>query len=178
MLRVSGYCRAPTDLRYYIWLPNGTLLESIEAAGGTRHFYHFDESGTTNFLTTDSGAVTDSYATTPYGETIVQTGSTPNPFTFQGAFGVMQEGATGLYYMRARYYDSASARFLSRDPLIQTDPRALSPYQFAFADPVEGRDPSGLGRQVYRCPCLPTSVGSPFSGSGSLPQTFFRFARV
>lgn len=135
------------DLRYYIWLPNGTLLESIEAAGNARHFYHFDESGTTNFLTTDTGAVTDSYATTPYGETIVQTGSTPNPFTFQGAFGVMQEGATGLYYMRARYYDSASARFLSRDPVVQMDPRALSPYQFARANPVEGADPTG--RDTY-----------------------------
>ncbi len=139
---------AGADLRYYVWLPDGTLLESIEATGGKRHFYHFDESGTTDFLTTDSGAVTDSYATTPYGETIIQTGSTPNPFTFQGAFGVMQEGATGLYYMRARYYDSVSARFLSRDPVVQTDPRALSPYQFAFANPMEGADPSGRDEQI------------------------------
>ncbi len=133
-----------SDLRYYIWLPNGTLLESVEASGGARHFYHFDESGTTNFLTGDSGAVTDSYASTPYGETMIQTGTTPNPFTFQGAFGVMQEGSTGLYYMRARYYDSASARFIARDPVNQTDPRAIPPYQFAYSNPVERADPSGM----------------------------------
>ena len=140
---VSTVQTGGADLRYYVWLPGGTLLESIEASGGARHFYHFDESGTTSFLTGDSGAVTDSYAGSPYGETLVQTGSTPNPFTFQGAFGVMQEGATGLYYMRARYFDSASARFLSRDPLASVDPRAINPYQFAYNKPVEQGDPSG-----------------------------------
>jgi RHS repeat-associated protein len=86
-----------------------------------------------------------------HNETMVQTGTTPNPFTFQGAYGVMQEGATGLYYMRARYYDSASARFLSRDPLGRTDPRAINPYQFAYERPVEGADPTGL-ESVYDDP--------------------------
>jgi len=66
-------------------------------------------------LTNDAGSVTDSYAITPYGETVTQNGSTQNPFTWMGAFGVMQEGSTGLYYMRARYYDSTTARFLSPD---------------------------------------------------------------
>lgn len=144
MPSVSTVQTGGSDVRYYIWLPNGMLLESVEAAGGARHFYHFDESGTTNFLTGDSGAVTDSYASTPYGETMIQTGTTPNPFTFQGAFGVMQEGSTGLYYMRARYYDSASARFLSRDPLASRDPRDISPFQFVRADPVEHADPTGM----------------------------------
>jgi RHS repeat-associated protein len=130
------------DQQYYVWLPNGLLHSSI-AADGSRRFYHFDESGSTRFLSNDAGAVTDTYAITPYGESVTGTGSTPNPFTFQGAFGVMQEGNTGLYYMRARYFDSHLARFLSRDPVRSADPRALNPYQFAFGNPVEGRDPAG-----------------------------------
>jgi len=55
----------------------------------------------------------------------------------------MQEGATGLYYMRRRYYDSRSARFLSVDPSPSLDARAIDPYQFAFANPVEHADPTG-----------------------------------
>src|SRR5260370_28329805 len=116
----------------------------MEAADNTRHFYHFDETGSTSFLTDDSGAVTDSYAITPYGETVIQPGSTANPFTFQGRFGVMQEGATGLFYMRARYYDSVTARFLSRDPLAALDPRELNPYQFALDNPMGFIHPAGL----------------------------------
>ncbi|SPF53345.1 hypothetical protein SBA4_5580015 [Candidatus Sulfopaludibacter sp. SbA4] len=134
---------AGADQRYYIWLPSGMLLAAIDAGTGKRHFYHFNESGSTDFLTDDSGAVTDSYAITPYGEVVAQSGSTPNPFTFQGAWGVMQEGATGLYYMRRRYYDSRSARFLSVDPSPSLDARAIDPYQFAFANPVEHADPTG-----------------------------------
>src|SRR5260370_37187364 len=88
----------------------------MEAADNTRHFYHFDETGSVSFLTGDSGAVTDSYAITPYGETVIQTGSTANPFTFQGRFGVMQEGPTGLFYMPPPDYDSVTAPFPARRP--------------------------------------------------------------
>ncbi len=146
------------DQRYYIWLPDGVLHSSIDASTGARRFYHFDESGSTNFLTDDSGNVTDTYAGTAYGETIVHTGTSDNPFTFQGAFGVIEEGATGLYYMRARYYDSASARFLSRDPIISNDPRRMNPYEFALDDPVQEADPSGLFTELllYVGPVTPS----------------------
>ncbi len=133
-----------TDRRYYISLPDGTLLYAIDAATNARHFYHFDESGSTTLLTNDAGAITDSYATTPYGETVTSSGATENPFTWLGQFGVMQEGSTGLYYMRQRYYDSATARFLSQDPLVLADPLQFNPYQYARANPLGFVDPSGL----------------------------------
>ena len=60
------------------------------------------------------------------------------------AFGVMQEGNTSLFYLRARYYDSATARFLSRDPLLSADPREINPYQYADDNPVTRSDASGL----------------------------------
>ena len=135
---------AGADERYYIHLPNGMLLASIEAADNSHHYFHFDENGSTLFLSDDTGSVTDSYGITPYGESVTQTGSTPNPFTWQGAFGVMQELGTSMYYMRARYYDSAPARFLSRDPAASIAPNQISPYQYAVANPVEFNDPTGL----------------------------------
>ncbi|HJT87438.1 MAG TPA: RHS repeat-associated core domain-containing protein, partial [Bryobacteraceae bacterium] len=135
---------AGADQRYYVYLPGGALLYAIEAATNSHHYYHFDENGSTEFLTDDTGHVTDRYGITPYGETVTSAGSTPNPFTWMGEWGVMREGSTPLYYMRFRYYDSATARFLSRDPIYQADPRSANPYQYALANPMSHADPMGL----------------------------------
>lgn len=132
------------DLRYYVYLPDGTLLHSVEAADNRRRFYHFDEAGSTTYLTDDGGAVTDSYGISPYGEAITRSGTTDNPFTFSGERGTMQEGNTGLYYMRARFYDSATARFLSPDPLRSLTPGSINPYEFAQQNPLLFDDPLGL----------------------------------
>lgn len=136
-----------TDQRYYVYLPDGTLLYAIDAATNARTFFHFDENGSTSLLTNDAGTVTASYVITPYGETVTQKGSTQNPFTWLGAFGVMQEGTTDLYYMRARYYNSTTARFLSPDPVFSADPKAINPYQYAVGDPLSVVDPMGLSTQ-------------------------------
>jgi len=71
-------------------------------------------------------------------------GISENPFTFGGQWGVMQEPGTSLYYMRFRYYDSASARFLSRDPIRSRSPFRVNPYQYARENPVSYGDPTGL----------------------------------
>jgi RHS repeat-associated protein len=48
---------------------------------------------------------------------------------------------TGLYYMRARYYDPTLARFISQDPL--GDSGGENAYGFGVNDPVNSSDPSG-----------------------------------
>ncbi|MEO0796768.1 MAG: DUF6531 domain-containing protein [Verrucomicrobiota bacterium] len=131
-----------SDLTYYVYLPSGTLLYSIAASNNSRRFYHFDEVGNTIYLSDDSGAITDTYKLTPFGRLISQTGATENPFIYGGLFGVVSEGA-GLYYMRARYYDAESARFISKDPVKGLMPSSVNPYQFAFNNPNLYADPSG-----------------------------------
>ncbi len=153
------------DQTYYVWLPDGTLLNSISAADSSRRFYHFDESGSAMLLTDSTGAVTDTYAISIYGDTMTQTGSTINPFTWQGKFGIMREGSTSMYYMRARYYDSGPARFLTRDPLSSGDPREINPYQFVHANPLEHADATGMGGDSTTFIAPP---GIPFSPSGPL----------
>ncbi len=135
-----------SDLRYYVYTPDGLLLYSIEASNGSHRFYSFDETGSTTFLTGDSGAVTDAYGISPYGDVITGSASnkTDNPFTWQGQFGVMQELGASLFYLRYRYYDSTFARFLSRDPLVSPAPREVNPYQYAAGNPVSNVDPTGL----------------------------------
>ncbi len=131
-------------VRYYVHLPNGKLLYSVDAATGARRFHHYDRLGSTMFLTGEDGAVTDSYEYTPYGEAIGHQGTTNNPFTYLGAWGVMQQDEGGLYLMRFRHYDAGTGRFLTRDPQLDPSPRAVNPYQYAMGNPVSYSDPKGL----------------------------------
>ena len=51
----------------------------------------------------------------------------------------------GLYYLRARYYNTMTGRFVSMDPEngIPTDPKTLHKYLYAGGDPVNAKDPTG-----------------------------------
>ena len=140
---------AGTDLRYYVHTPDGELLYSIEADSGARRFYHFDEAGNTLFVSDDNGVVIGSYAYTPFGRLIGEDGGLDNSFTWQGRFGVMHDGAD-IYYMRARYYDATTGRFMSRDPFKSIDPREINPYQYARNNPVNNIDPQGLQGSLLR----------------------------
>ena len=130
------------DIRYYIHTPGGQLLYSIDTVTNTRSFYHFDEMGNTLFVTNDAGTVIGSYAYSPYGRIIASTGSLDNLFTWQGGLGVMDE-ENGLYYLRARYYDSTNGLFISRDPVESISPKEVNPYQYALGNPMRFVDPSG-----------------------------------
>jgi len=56
----------------------------------------------------------------------------------------------GLYYLRARYYNPLTGRFLSRDPEDgdPTDPQSLHRYLYANGDPINGVDPMGREDQT------------------------------
>lgn len=56
-------------------------------------------------------------------------------------------GNTGLYYVRNRWYDPESGRFVSEDPAGFAGGSNL--YAFAQNDPINGSDPSGL--DSYQC---------------------------
>ncbi|MDQ7065919.1 MAG: RHS repeat-associated core domain-containing protein [candidate division KSB1 bacterium] len=133
-----------SDFRYYIHSTDGMLLYSINAANGQVRFYHYDERGNTLFLTDASGRIVSRYAYTPYGRIAGMAGESGHLFTFQGKYGVMQEGETGLFYMRARYYDAISRQFISEDPVASFHPRSMSLYQFAYGNPMRFADPLGL----------------------------------
>jgi RHS repeat-associated protein len=59
--------------------------------------------------------------------------------------GMMLDAATGLYYVRARYYDSQTGRFVTRDPIIgkRSYPETYHPYTFVNSSPMIYVDPSG-----------------------------------
>ncbi|CAB1130210.1 protein of unknown function [Candidatus Hydrogenisulfobacillus filiaventi] len=62
-----------------------------------------------------------------------------------GGRGVETDGASGLDLMGARWYDPATGRFLSPDPLpAEADaPQSLNAYAYAWDNPLRYTDPSG-----------------------------------
>jgi RHS repeat-associated protein len=64
----------------------------------------------------------------------------------------MREGTSGLYYVRARYYDSDTGRFLSRDRAASLDPALINPYQFARGNPLRYVDVNGLSPEETQAP--------------------------
>ncbi|MFQ5346094.1 MAG: RHS repeat-associated core domain-containing protein, partial [Mariprofundus sp.] len=146
---ISVEQRNATDFRYFVHTPAGDLLYSVDAATGSRNFYHFDEMGNTIFITDDAGTVIGSYAYTPFGQLIASTVALDNPFTWQGKHGIMDEG-NGLYYVRARYYDANSGRFISRDAKKSIAPMTVNPYQYALNNPLSFLDVNGLDPQTIK----------------------------
>jgi RHS repeat-associated protein len=55
--------------------------------------------------------------------------------------GPVVDAESGLQYLRARYYDPATAQFLTRDPMVS---KTQDPYGYAANNPVNYTDPTGL----------------------------------
>ena len=117
------------------------LIHQTRTGGGTS-FYLTDGQLSTRQLTDGAAAVTDTYTFDAFGVTLASTGSTPNVYLFTGE---QLDPNSGFYYLRARYYNQASGRFLTTDPEEGDifDPVSLHRYLYANANPVDNRDPSG-----------------------------------
>ncbi len=65
-----------------------------------------------------------------------------------GYTGELQDAATGQVFLRARWYNSASGRFGSRDTYAGNDraPQSLHRYAYVHNDPLNATDPTGLWR--------------------------------
>ncbi|MEU8151555.1 polymorphic toxin-type HINT domain-containing protein [Nonomuraea sp. NPDC048901] len=77
----------------------------------------------------------------PYGQ---RRGGDDLPFTDRGFLGKIEDAATGLDYLGARYYDPAIAKFISTDPELDLrTPEWANPYSYAANDPITQSDPDG-----------------------------------
>jgi RHS repeat-associated protein len=110
----------------------------------TVSFYGYDGGGNVRQLTNSAGAVTDEYEYDAYGNSFTKVGTTPNNYLYRGE---QFDSDLGLYYLRARYYNPNTGRFMSRDPDDHSlfSPNDLHKYLYANGDPVNTVDPSGRG---------------------------------
>lgn len=93
-------------------------------------------------MANESGVVTDTYSYDAFGNLLKSTGSTKNCYRYCGE---QFDETTGLYYLRARYMDTSTGRFISQDSYAGSisDPVSLHKYLYANANPVTYTDPSG-----------------------------------
>jgi RHS repeat-associated protein len=108
----------------------------------TPSFYGYDGAGSVRQLTNSTGQVTDEYEYDAFGNSFTKQGTTPNNFMYRGE---QFDADLSLYYLRARYYNPATGRFLSRDPADgQTwNPKSMHKYIYASGNPVNRVDPRG-----------------------------------
>jgi RHS repeat-associated protein len=108
----------------------------------TVSYYGYDGFGTVRQLTNAAGAVTDTYDYDALGNLLNSTGTTPNAYMYRGE---AYDSDLGLYYLRARYYNPQTGRFMSRDPNAGqiTTPATLHRYLYADGDRADLFDPTG-----------------------------------
>jgi RHS repeat-associated protein len=117
-------------------------ISSTDGSGNQKYFTA-DGLGSTTDLTDASHSRTDGYTYDEFGAATHSPGSSMQPFEFAGQ---QTDADSGLQYLRARYYDPATGRFPSRDPLMGTtrSPGSLNRYSYAWNNPTSLTDPSGL----------------------------------
>ncbi len=89
-----------------------------------------------------AGAVTAAFRYRAYGQTAQSTAASPS---YLGLASQLID-SSGLYYMRARWYEPVNGRFLSHDPLSgdALSPATLNSFYYAAANPILLSDPSGM----------------------------------
>lgn len=110
--------------------------------GATTNYFLKDGQGNIRALTNGSGTISESYSFDAFGK--LQSGpAIPNTaYLYTGQqFDVL----SGLYSLRARYYNPGDGRFLSRDRAAYffSNPIELNRYNYTHNDPLNNDDPSG-----------------------------------
>ena len=112
-----------------------------QTRGSTVSYYLQDGQGSVRALANSSGAITDRYSYDAYGNLTSSQGTTTNAYRYDGQ---QFDASTGLYQLRARYYDPTTGRFLSRDTALTPYlPAELDRYGYAQDNPINYQDPSG-----------------------------------
>src|SRR5207249_6954717 len=115
----------------------GLVAEETNTAGRVPavFFYHPDGLGSTIAVTDEQGRPRAAYQYDPWGNLEIAVGSVPNRFLFTGE---ERDSGTGLYYLRARWYDPSVGRFISRDQFLgfADQPASLHPYTYVMNNPI------------------------------------------
>ena len=117
--------KVDTSYYYYLYNGHGDVVQILDEAGNIVNSYAYDEWGNIRSKM----------------ETIA------NPIRYAGEY---FDEESGLYYLRARYYDPSIARFISRDSYegVVANPLSINQYIYCYNNPLIYCDPSGYYTQL------------------------------
>ncbi len=117
---------------------------------GTLAFYEADGLGSITSLTDNSGSAVGAYTRDAFGKPVSTADTVGNRYRYTAR---EWDEETGLYYYRARYYDSKIGRFESEDPILRqpamkrpSENAAEDAYAYVRNNSTNWFDPTGLVR--------------------------------
>ncbi len=128
----------------------GGLISQTDGSGNQSYLLG-NGLGSNEKLTDGSGNIVATYKYDVFGAVRSSSGSGSAEYRFTGQ---QDDGTLGYTYLRARYYDPQTGRFLSKDPFpgFLASPATLHYYTYAQNNPVNWTDPSGKCGPL--CPVL------------------------
>ena len=117
---------------------------SYQVIDGYQNILMFDSQGSTRYgyWITGNMFFFNAYIYDAFGKLLSTPPAQPNQMQYGGRFGYYTD-ATGLDYIRARYYDPVNGRWAGRDPITLAG-GSVNLYQYARNCSVVRVDPSGL----------------------------------
>ena len=116
----------------------GLDLVSRSKDGGEEEYYYFDPHGSVRAIVSETGEILDKYEYSDYGEVIGEY-YVDNPFKYCAEYQDYSVREPKIY-LRNRYYQPSTGRFLTSDPIKD----GLNWYMYCGGDPVNYVDPWGL----------------------------------
>ncbi|MFN8534579.1 MAG: RHS repeat-associated core domain-containing protein [Dehalococcoidia bacterium] len=181
--------RTPDGVTQYYVYQGDLLMQEVDASGtviasysydgldrpasmwrnGQTYYYLADRLGSVLGLVDSAGTVVRTYAYDAWGVQTSTTGTLVNPLRWAGR---ELDEESGLYYLRARYYDPSAGRFISRDPIGLAGGPNL--YAYALNNPIVLTDPFGLKGWAGTLGAGGATAGAAIGGiGGSLVGGFF-----
>jgi len=122
----------------YLFGP-GIIEPLALAQKGKVCYYHLDGLGTVAGLSDNKGRQVQSYEYSAFGERKASGNAVKQNFTFPGQY---YDHESGLHYNWHRYYDPATGRYLTPDPIGLAG--GMNLYSYSYQNPINYIDPYGL----------------------------------
>jgi len=124
----------------YVWGPDRVLVK--KDTGGGEYYSLYNGHGDVVQIVDRNGKIVNNYKYDEWGNILESNENISNPFKYAGE---IFDEETGLYYLRARYYDPALGRFINEDTYEGqvTNPLSLNLYSYCYNNPLIYKDSSG-----------------------------------
>ena len=145
---------------HYIWGPNQLLVK--QDPGGEEYYYLYNGHGDVVQIIDQAGNILNHYEYDEWGNIADQIETIDNDFKYCGE---LYDDETGLYYLRARYYDPSVGRFISKDSVEGsiTNPLSLNLYTYVENNPLGYFDYTGQEPLSTLFKNIPGEVSRDFS---------------